>query len=82
MELTETQRQAVAGKKLKMVCHLKFQDVGVLQHRNDALKVTRIVRTPKSKGKWGKQAVVWIADADPDTEHEHLAAALLCNGIK
>ena len=81
MELSETQRKAIEGAKLKTVAHLNFTDLGILEQRCEKLKLTRIVRTPKENGRWGKQVETWIADADDQVEHFSLAEALICNGI-
>lgn len=72
--MNDKQKAALAGKKMKTVFHLNMDDGGFLQQRCDELKLNRIVRTPKEKGRWGTGVVTWAVDGI-DEEFETLDAA-------
>lgn len=79
--LSETQKAAVADKRFQMHSHLNCEDKGVLVHRCDALKLTRVVVTPKTHGQWGKGVTTYSVDGI-ETEFSDLGEALKAAGIE
>ena len=81
LQLTDTQKAFVKDHKWSLLMHLHGATEGILWHQCEALKMSRIIRTPKVKGRWGLGVTTYLRD-DDETEYPTLPDCLIAMGIE